>query len=121
MSSLVIASIASLARFAFSGSGSPHEPISPLVVRRRWPTGDRQSIRYGLDDGYRDAERGADHAVAHYVPAGGRAAAEKIDRYHSDMAAIRPWHLALLLLILMILGGGIGAALWSVSRRYKKQ
>jgi hypothetical protein len=32
------------------------------------------------------------------------------------MAAIRPWHLAVLLVILLILGGAIGAALWSVSR-----
>jgi hypothetical protein len=46
----------------------------------------------------------------------GRATVGKIDRYHSDMAAIQPWHLALLLVILLILGGVIGAALWSVSQ-----
>ncbi|NJC69617.1 hypothetical protein HC031_07770 [Planosporangium thailandense] len=32
------------------------------------------------------------------------------------MLTLKPWQLALLLVILMILGGGIGAALWSVSR-----
>jgi hypothetical protein len=32
------------------------------------------------------------------------------------VAAIQPWHLALLLVILLILGGVIGAALWSVSQ-----
>lgn len=32
------------------------------------------------------------------------------------MLTLKPWHLALLLVILMVLGGGIGAALWSVSR-----
>jgi hypothetical protein len=46
----------------------------------------------------------------------GGAADRKIDRYDSEMAAIQPWHLALLLVILLILGGTIGAALWSVSQ-----
>jgi hypothetical protein len=36
------------------------------------------------------------------------------------MVAIRPWHLLLLLLILMILGGIIGAALWSTGRNDKQ-
>jgi hypothetical protein len=36
------------------------------------------------------------------------------------MAGIRPWHLAVLLLILMVLGGLIGAVLWSTSRNQKE-
>jgi hypothetical protein len=32
------------------------------------------------------------------------------------MAAIRPWHLVLLLAVLMFLGGVIGAVFWSTSR-----
>jgi hypothetical protein len=33
------------------------------------------------------------------------------------MGAVRPWHLLLLLVIVMLLAAGVGAALWSVSRR----
>jgi hypothetical protein len=36
------------------------------------------------------------------------------------MGAIRPWHLLVLLMIVMLLGAGIGAALWSVSRHRDK-
>jgi hypothetical protein len=32
------------------------------------------------------------------------------------MLAIQPWHIVLLLAVLMLLGGGIGAALWAVGR-----
>ena len=44
-----------------------------------------------------------------------------IDHYHSGMGAIRPWHLLVLLTIVMILGGAIGAALWSASRNDRQQ
>jgi hypothetical protein len=37
------------------------------------------------------------------------------------MGAIRPWHLLVLLTIVMILGGAIGAALWSASRNDRQQ
>jgi hypothetical protein len=43
-----------------------------------------------------------------------------IDTYHSGMVGIRPWHLAVLIVVLMILGGLIGSVLWSTSRNNRK-
>jgi hypothetical protein len=44
-----------------------------------------------------------------------------IDTYHSGMGSIRPWHIAVLIVVLMILGGLIGSVLWSTSRNNRKQ
>jgi type II secretory pathway pseudopilin PulG len=37
------------------------------------------------------------------------------------MVGMRPWHLAVLIVVLMILGGLIGSVLWSTSRNNRKQ
>jgi hypothetical protein len=39
-----------------------------------------------------------------------------IDTYHLDMVGIRPWHLAVLIIVLMLLGGLIGAVMWSTNQ-----
>jgi uncharacterized protein YneF (UPF0154 family) len=37
------------------------------------------------------------------------------------MVGIRPWHIAVLIIVLMLLGGLIGAVMWSTSRTDRKQ